>query len=185
MGRELHPVESYRRSLKKKAVERRRAARKEALSKIPIAKRDPSKLLMEIERLREAECQDGLDGPGRMRRKHLEEQFRSLNKAREKAKLPTLHLTEYDPDMYRARLQRLKAPKTSYTASDEETDTSLGSIPLPDDTPYTVYEFPSILPPYPQTSVGSSGDQTGKIIARPASNLDNAVDQFLKDIGGA
>lgn len=185
MGKPVHPVEAYRRSLKKKAVERRKAARREALSKIPIARRDPSKLLMEIERLREAECQESLDGPERMRRKHLEEQFRSLNKAREKAKLPTLHLPEYDPEMYLARLQRLKTAKTFHKTSSESVNMSLDNIPLPKDTPYTTGEFPSILPPYPPASVRSSKESTSKVISRHASNLDNAVNQFLRDIEDA
>lgn len=146
----MNPVDAHRRSLKRKAQEKKRAAKKEALSKIPLAKRDPSKLLVEIERLRDLECEDKLDGPGRMRRKHLEEQFVALKKAREKAKLPTLELLEFDPEEYLKR----KKNKRSISVLDEDSSTVKSAkkytfldIPMPDDEELLGNGVPG-LPPY-------------------------------------
>ena len=95
--RALNPVEAHRRSQKRKQQEKKRAVRQELLSRLPLARRDPSKLLAEITRLREMELAGRLDGSGRMKRNHLEEQFAALNKAREKVALPTLLLPDFDP----------------------------------------------------------------------------------------
>lgn len=65
-----------------------------------ILKQDPSKLFQEIENLRALEARGTLDGPGRLKRVRLEQKFASLNRAREKAKLTTMQLLPFDPQIY-------------------------------------------------------------------------------------
>jgi hypothetical protein len=191
MGREkraLHPVETYRRSQKRKQSERKRAGRKETLSKTPLTRRDPSKLLVEIERLRETEAKGRLDGPGRLRRKHLEDQFVALNKAREKAGMPSMVLPEFDPEEY---LSRKNDPKEDKTVEPQSTEWFEGcSIPLPDDDPLES-GVPG-LPPYRIFNRIADDNEPIRptksliISAEPSvskkDHLEAQVDQFLNEI---
>ncbi|PJF17955.1 hypothetical protein PSACC_02241 [Paramicrosporidium saccamoebae] len=192
MGREkraLHPVETYRRSQKRKQSERKRAGRKEALSKTPLARRDPSKLLVEIERLRETEAKGRLDGPGRLRRKHLEDQFVALNKAREKAGMPSMILPEFDPEEYLNRKKDLDKDKTVEPQTTEWFDEDC-HIPLPDDDPLET-GVPG-LPPYRIFNKVTDGNEsvrpTNRLIisAEPSvskrNHLEAQVDQFLNEL---
>lgn len=202
MGREkrpLNPTESHRRLQKRKAVEKKRKARKEVLTRIPLARRDPSTLLVEIERLRNLESDQRLDGPGRMRRKHLEEQFTALNKAREKAGLPIMLLPDFDPEVYKARRQSEPLTTTNETKDDKIQMGEEKEIPMPDDTPYET-GVPG-LPPYLDaplsrievvedvvvTAVAST--PSGSVIIRGETNVSSKdhlaaqVNQFLDEMG--
>lgn len=186
MGREkrsLNPVEAHRRSQKRKTAERKKAIRKEVLSKIPISKRDPSKLLIEIERLRTLEAQNKLDGSGKLKRSHLEDQFVSLNKAREKAGLPTMVLPEFDPEAY---LNKLKTPsrptEEQHTINHEFTALD---IPVPDDEPYEA-GAPGLPPYHLEESSNKAETISNVIIAEPSvprsDHLEAQVDQFLHEL---
>lgn len=200
--RTLNPVEAHRRSQKRKQQERKRAARREVLSRLPLARRDPSKLLTEITRLREAERAGRLDGPGRMRRKHLEEQFVALNKAREKASLPTLLLPDFDPDVEAAKEETAAAAEPKDIAPWERTvhgERDCADIAMPDDEP--LQDGIPGLPPYLARSLddpaGESergqeevpGERTSAvplIRAEPTrtvrTSLDTQVDAFLREL---
>jgi hypothetical protein len=197
MGREkrpLNPVEAHRRSQKRKVAEKKRVARKELLSRTPLARRDPSILLVEIEKLRDLECEGRLDGPGRLKRKHLEEQFVALNKAREKAGLLTMHISEFDPEEYLARKKsELEiGRKQDYHENMKAKDITL---PWPDDEPYEI-GVPG-LPPYLDQPLVENADsnqtppktstKTELIIAAESSvpqeaHLKAQVDQFLNEL---
>lgn len=189
MGREkrdLNPAEAHRRSQKRKLQEKKKNARREQLSRLPLARRDPSKLLMEIERLRALESKGGLDGPARMKRKHLEQQFVALNKARDKAGLPFMSLPDFDPETY---LQcEVKGPQVTIDPSFGEPSPSnmtILQLPMPDDEPFE--GGPPGLPPYLARPRPSKAPSTSFIISSEPvkdekSFLQYQVDQFLRDL---
>lgn len=170
-------------------------------------KRDPTRMLIQIERLRMAEAEGKLDGPGRMRRKRLEDQFRAMQKALEKAKKPTLALSEFDPEEY---LQRNKNETSTLVSSGPA-----GKNDIPIDVPWPgdeeLEEAPAGLPPYRllmvQNAVVNTNDDEmapkldSIITAEPvlimtstkpvtkknrkndgSSELDKKVDEFLSNL---
>lgn len=187
-------MEAHRRSQRKKAAEKKKSARQEILAKTPLSKRDPSKLFIEIERLREEEAVGSLDGPGRMKRSHLEQQFVALNRARGKAKLRTMSLPEFDPEEYLARRKKITSIESveSVDVINKETIENVRiDLPMPDDEPL-VNGVPG-LPPYRSKNESMlvsennekeyksvlSGEAT--IISKEA-HLTAQVDRFLNEI---
>lgn len=80
--RPLNPAEAYRRSQKKKVLKQKQEVRKERLKRVPVEKRDPYKLISEIQKYNILEYEGKLTGDGRMHKKRLVDQFNSLRKAR-------------------------------------------------------------------------------------------------------
>jgi len=161
---------------KQKQAKQRKAVKLERLTRTPILKRDPAPLLVEIERLRRLEAQEKLDGPNRMRRKHLEEQFEALRKAREKAGMPVMVLQPFLPEDYK----------------ELENNESAGSWPpLPDDEPYNI--GPPGLPPYQLKALDETVEEQALLLPKTESLikgeavintalLDEELDAFMKCI---
>lgn len=80
--RPLNPAEAFRRSQKKKQKKGKQDERKERLKQVPIDKRDPYKILSEIQKYNILEHEGKISGDGRMHKKRLMDQFYALRKAR-------------------------------------------------------------------------------------------------------
>lgn len=196
--RSLNPAESHRRAQKRRTAERKKRTRQEALARVPLARRDPSKLLVEIERLRELECEGRLGGDARMRRKHLEDQFAALCRAQQKAGVPTLVLPDYDPEAYLARLCAARGSAGAGRAApednaDAETEADASALPpMPPGEPLLggVPGLPAYRDqpqPQPQPQTLALPKSRTVISAAPrmvgAAALDAQVREFLHDLG--
>jgi hypothetical protein len=80
--RPLNPAEAFRRSQKKKFKKDRATARKEAIAKVPVDRRDPYQLISEIQKYNILEYEGKLTGDGRTYKKRLVDRFLALRKAR-------------------------------------------------------------------------------------------------------
>lgn len=94
--RPLNPAEAFRRSQKKRLQKQKQDARKERIKQIPLDRRDPNMLAMEIQKFNILEYEGKLTGDGRSQRKRLIDQFNSLRKARSVHTFFSMHVYRYD-----------------------------------------------------------------------------------------
>lgn len=106
--RPLNPAEAFRRAEKKKAKKNKAGARRERVAQIPIDRRDPYRLISEIQKLNILDHEGKLTGDGRTLKKRLTDQFNALRTARLKAGLEAINLPPFDPDAYEANKQKAR-----------------------------------------------------------------------------